>query len=252
MQQNEHARSIKRTLEVLEYFDEDHPSASVGEISRELGYPQSSTSILLKSLMALGYLAHDEKTRTYRPTPRVAMLGRGIRPQLFGDGTIMAALHDLNDRTGELIFLAARVGLSVHYIQVVQATNALRMHLRPGAIRPLVGSATGHLFLSALDDAQIARLVEATRAATPEAAVPDLATVMAEVGRIRTDGYVLSTQTVTPGGGVLAMLLPERVKGDSLAICLGGVGSVVVGKADRYLADMRDVVRRHIEHTEPV
>lgn len=249
--QNEHARSIKRTLEVLEYFDEDHPSASVGEISRVLGYPQSSTSILLKSLMSLGYLAHDEKTRSYRPTARVALLGRGVRPKLFGDGAIMAALHDLNDRTGELIFIAVRIGLSVHYLHVVPATNALRMHLRAGSIRPAVGSATGHLLLSALDDARIARTVEAARAGSPDEPVPDLATVMADVARIRADGHVLSTHTLTPGGGVLAMLLPDPPEGEPLAICLGGVGTVIVENGDRYLAAMRDVVRRHIVNRVP-
>ena len=77
--QQDQARSIKRTLEVLEYFDEENPSASVGGISKELGYPQSSTSILLKSLLNLGYLSYDDKTRTYRPTARVALIGRGIR-----------------------------------------------------------------------------------------------------------------------------------------------------------------------------
>src|SRR5690606_35115741 len=80
------SRSIKRTLEVLEFFDAEHPAVSVSEISRALGYPQSSTSILLKSLMELGYLHYDKVTRTYRPTARVALLGRNVQSYLFGDG----------------------------------------------------------------------------------------------------------------------------------------------------------------------
>lgn len=245
--QKEHARSIKRTLEVLEFFDEEHPSATVGEIARELGYPQSSTSILLKSLMDLGYLSHDERTRSYRPTARVAMLGRGARPQVFGDGALLAALHDLNDRTGELIFLAARVGLWVHYIYVIPATNALRMHLRAGAIRPLVGSATGHLFLSSMRDEDIVKAVEATRTGAADRVVPDLAEVFAEVKRIREQGFVLSSNTVTPGGGVLAMLLPNRGNGEPLAVCVGGVGSVIERNAERYLAEMREVMCLHMD-----
>ena len=79
------SRSIKRTLEVLEFFDSDHLVVSVSKISRALGYPQSSTSILLKSLGELGYLHYDRSTRTYRPTARVAFQGRGVQSHLFGD-----------------------------------------------------------------------------------------------------------------------------------------------------------------------
>jgi DNA-binding IclR family transcriptional regulator len=243
--QNDLARSIKRTLEVLEYFDEERPRASVSDISRELNYPQSSTSILLKSLMTLGYLAYDEKDRSYRPTARVALLGRTIRSFLLGDGDLMASLDDVSEKTGELIFLAASAGLSVHYVYVIPARNPLRMHLRSGAVRPLVGSATGHLFLAQRTDEEIADLVERARAASDGGTVPDLGVVMKDVRKIRRQGYVLSDQTVTPGGGVLGMMLPRDVDGQPLAMCLGGVGTVVLANADRFTKIMRESIARH-------
>ncbi|HEV2673780.1 MAG TPA: helix-turn-helix domain-containing protein [Aliidongia sp.] len=239
------ARSIKRTLEVLEYFDEENPSASVGSISRDLGYPQSSTSILLKSLLNLGYLSYDDKTRTYRPTARVALLGRGIRSHLLGDGNLMAALDELSTKTGELIFLASQAGLSVHYIHVIPATNPLRMHLRAGAVRPLAGSSSGHLFLAARTDADIATIVKRSQEVAEPGKAPDLDDVMREVRKIRKAGYVLSTRTVTPGGGVLGMMLPQQFEHQPLAICLGGVGSVVTENADRFVRIMADAIARH-------
>jgi DNA-binding IclR family transcriptional regulator len=249
--QNDQARSIKRTLEVLEYFDEFHPSASVGEIARELGYPQSSTSILLKSLMVLGYLAYDEKTRTYRPTARVAMLGRRIRPYFFGDGNVMAALNELNERTGELIFIAARAGFSIHYIYVVPAINPLRMHLRAGATRPVLGSAIGHLFLSTLPDDEVARTVQRAAQHGPKEPAPDLASILRSVRDIRQKGYVLSDRTMTPGGGVLAMMLPGDAGGEPMAICLGGVGSVILENSEKFVAAMHDVIERHVVPKAP-
>ena len=247
--QADQARSIKRTLEVLEYFDEDHPAASVGEISRELGYPQSSTSILMRSLMTLGYLSYDDRTRTYRPTARIALLGRGIRLRLFGDGSLMAAIDEISAKTGELVFLAARAGLAVHYIHVVQGTNPLRMHLRAGATRPLVGAATGYLFLSADDDDAIAATVERAIAAAPTGTVPDLDEVMREVRQIRLSGHVLSTRTYTPGGGVLGMLLPLEIDQQPLALCIGGVGSILVDNSETLLRAMRDAVDHNLRAT---
>ena len=240
------ARSIKRTLEVLEYFDEYKTRASVGEISRELGYQQSSTSILLKSLLNLGYLAHDEKTRTYSPTARVALLGRGIRAHILGDGNLMAALDEISSKTGELIFLASSAGLAVHYIYVIPATNPLRMHLRVGAVRPLTGSATGHLFLSIRTDAEIADIVRRTHEIDESGAQNQLDEVMRSVRKIRKKGFVLSTKTVTPGGGVLAMMLPLRFDSQAVAVCLGGVASVVVENADRYARVIQEAIARHM------
>lgn len=244
---NDQARSIKRTLEVLEYFDAEHTAASVGEIARELGYPQSSTSILLKSLMTLGYLAYDEKNRTYRPTARVGLLGRGIRPLLSGDRDLMPALEELSQKTGELIFLATRAGFSVQYIHVIPATNPLRMHLRSGATRSLVGSPVGRLFLSLQKDPEIATVVARSNESAGETEKVDLEAAMKEIRRIRKDGYVLSTNTSTRGGGVLGMLLPHEIDGQQLAICIGGVGSVICDNAERFIQAMREAIRRHVD-----
>jgi DNA-binding IclR family transcriptional regulator len=244
--QQDQARSIKRTLEVLEYFDEYKTRASVGEVSRELGYPQSSTSILLKSLLNLGYLAHDEKTRTYSPTARVALLGRGIRAHILGDGNLMAALDEISSKTGELIFLASSAGLAVHYIYVIPATNPLRMHLRVGAVRSLAGSATGHLFLSTRTDDEIADIVSRTQHIDGISAQNHHDEVMRSVRKIRKKGFVLSTKTVTRGGGVLAMMLPRQLDSQPVAVCLGGVASVVFENADRYARVIHEAIARHM------
>lgn len=192
--------------------------------------------------MSLGYLSYDETNRTYRPTSRVALLGRGVRPYFFGDGSVMAAMNELSERTGELIILAARTGLSIHYIHVIPATNPLRMHLRAGAVRPLVGSAVGHLFLSALSDPEVENAITLSlKLKSPNRFDPK--EVRQEVSEIRSAGYLLSTSTVTPGGGVLGMLLPGKID-QGLAICIGGVKSVLLDNADRFVADLRQVIKR--------
>src|SRR5690349_21704846 len=68
-------KSAGRVLEILEFFDEIRREASEAEIAHKLAYPQSSTSALLKSLTRLGYLDYDAASRTYLPSPRVALLG---------------------------------------------------------------------------------------------------------------------------------------------------------------------------------
>ena len=65
-------KSAKRVLQVFEYFGASRQQATVMEIAREFGYPQSSTSELLGCLVELGFLRRDRHTRMYRPSARVA------------------------------------------------------------------------------------------------------------------------------------------------------------------------------------
>ena len=60
-------KSVARTCQTLVYFDEVQRPLSVVEVSKELGYPQSSTSALLKSLVKLGFLTHDAERRVIFP-----------------------------------------------------------------------------------------------------------------------------------------------------------------------------------------
>ena len=72
-------KSAIRVFEVLEFFDEVQRDASLSDIARRLGYPVSSTSMLLQSMVDAGYLVQGEK-RVYRPTPRVTLLGSWVSP----------------------------------------------------------------------------------------------------------------------------------------------------------------------------
>ena len=240
------SRSIKRTLEVLEYFDADHLAVSVSEISRALGYPQSSTSILLRSLAELGYLHYDKPNRSYRPTARVALLGRGVQSYLFGNGSVMAALEEVSQRTGELVILAAPAGIVVQYIHVIPATNPIRMHLRTGAVRPMIGSAAGHLFLSAHSDDELVEEIARLDVTHGEHLI-GRDELTKQIRRIRRRGYAISTNTVTPGGGIVAMLLPGQFNGTPLAIGIGGVAGMITSNEKRFIAIMSEAIARHIE-----
>src|ERR1700730_16501487 len=127
-------KSSVRTIQVLEFFDELRASASVMDVSRALNYPQSSTSGLLKSLVALGYLAYDRYARLYTPTHRVALLGSWVEaPRLR---QVVQLMEELGRQTGETVMLGEQTGVIVRYIYVVPSRQLLRLHVGPGLVRP--------------------------------------------------------------------------------------------------------------------
>ncbi|MBM3595769.1 MAG: helix-turn-helix domain-containing protein [Alphaproteobacteria bacterium] len=50
------AKIARRIVEVLEFFDDGYPEATVMDIVRHYDHPKSSTSELLSSLVELGLL----------------------------------------------------------------------------------------------------------------------------------------------------------------------------------------------------
>jgi DNA-binding IclR family transcriptional regulator len=108
-------KSAQRALEVLEYFSDARPTATVMDIARSMGYPQSSTSELLNCLVSLGYLNRDRDQRTYRPTARVAVIGSSVQPELFRKGRLLAILDHLAEEAGVTVTLAHKVGMSVQH-----------------------------------------------------------------------------------------------------------------------------------------
>lgn len=92
-------KSAARVLEVFEYFAGRKAPATVGEVCASLGYPQSSTSVLLKSLLTLGYLSYDGTTRRYAPSEKVANLGSWIAHATNGMDDDEPAPQDSPDQT---------------------------------------------------------------------------------------------------------------------------------------------------------
>jgi DNA-binding IclR family transcriptional regulator len=165
-------KSARRALEVLEYFQGDRTEATVMDIARSMGYPQSSTSELLSCLVALGYLTRNRAARTYRPTARVAVLGARVQPKLFRDGRLLATMDEIAHETGVAIVLGNRVGLDIQYIHTAAPSDA-QVRIEDGATAALAHSAMGKAILAAVDRNYTRKLMHRVNAESePDMRVP--------------------------------------------------------------------------------
>jgi IclR family transcriptional regulator, acetate operon repressor len=240
-------KSAVRVLEVLELFDRLQREATVGEIARELGYPVSSTSILLGNLLERGYLRHGPDQRSYFPTPRVSLLGAWIEPLLTPSGEVLRLMAELGERTGETIILAAPTRDQAQYVHVVPATTTMRMHVGPGTMRPLVASGLGRTLLAAMPEDRVRHLVLRHKEGPLAAEFPvSFAALQRELASIRARGYSVTLRGVTPGAGLIGMLLPVRVDGLPLAVGIGGWANEMRNRQDEYVNLLREVTERHL------
>jgi DNA-binding IclR family transcriptional regulator len=214
-------KSSGRTIQILEYFADLRHEATICEVSRALGYPQSSTAALLHTLTEMGYMAFDRKTRTYRPTNSVAMLGAWVDQRLARSGPIPALMEAVADRTGDIVLLGRRNGLYLKFIHVIQSPNPAR-HCSVGTMRPLVNSGAGLAILSALPDAEIKRIAMRSNASGVALSPVNHADLVRAVESFRSMGYSI-TPTFAAGISVLSVALPDPSGDAPMVLAIGGV-----------------------------
>lgn len=230
-------KSVGRVFAVLEMFDEVKGAVNATQIERQLGYPQSSTLALLKSMVKLGYLSFDRIERTYYPTLRVAMLGEWLMTSLHGDGHLEALMDEVSQITGETVSLSCQNDLHMQFLKLRPGTKPLTLNIQPGEIAPLFGSVIGLTALSEKSDAEIAKIAERVnrRARQPDKKV-NVATALAEIGRIRETGYCVGYNSYIHSLGVAAWVIPSKVGGRSIVLS-------VAGPSDSIQAEEKDIIK---------
>lgn len=237
-------KSAGRVFQILEFFDNIRGSASATDVSAALGYPTSSTSILLRSMVKIGYVAYDSRHRTYHPTGRVRLLGNWIDEPLFGEGRLPIAIRDLNARTGNTTFVATRNGLSVQYIHVDQEQSTLGLRMNTGMQSPVATSTAGKVFLSRIPPAEVERLVWRINAERrPVEPLVDSKDLLAELAEIRATGVCVTYNSlVAPGTMVVAMPLPSKFSRPIMVMGVAGARDQMASQLDWIILAMKETI----------
>lgn len=234
-------KSATRAFEMLEYFKLSQQARSMSELATDLGYPKSSTTVLLKTLVKMGYLNYDRSRRVYFPTPKVTALGDWVPRALFGSGKVLDVLNDVHALTHEGLFIAVKNDVYLQYLKTRDSLHALRFHIDEGTVRPITRSAAGWVLLSAMPDDKIENMVRRSNIATGDPAKHiSLSDAYAEIAKIRKMGYGWAEGMPFQGGATLAVLLPIQIQEQPVALALGGVAERIKQNFDRYLAILRE------------
>lgn len=234
--QSSQVKSAMRALEIMEFFRAVKQPRSMSEISIALGYPQSSTTVLLKTLISLGYLNFNRKERLYFPTLKVSALGDWIASSLFSSQDILEVLHDIHTETGETVAISTKNDIYLQYIQIIQSVHALRFHVDANEIRPLTMSSNGWMLMSTMNDKAIDNTVRRANIITQKDGIRfEVEDMMARIQRIREQGYASAEHIPFVGGGTICVLLPITIQGQPVTIGLGGSLDRIKQNYDHYL-----------------
>ena len=238
-------KSATRVLEIFEYFDEVRRPVTIQDVAQALSYPHSSTAALLKSLVSLGYLEHDDRGKTFFPSIRISLLGNWVEAEALPIRNVQRLMRRLSADTGCTIILAASLGAYAQDVKVIQGTSPIRFHVKPSTKRMLAFSTIGRVLLSELPLPEARRLIHDALAAMPERR-ESMQEIEDELQRIRKRGLALYSDLVTPGATMLSMPIPIGPSGRSVAIGIAAPNEYFRNRKLPFTALLKNAIAEHI------
>lgn len=218
------AKIARRVIEVLEFFDEHRGQATVMEIARRYGRPQSSTSELLAILVEMGLLYKDFENRSFTPTPRAAMLGTLSQPSVVRDGRIAMLTERLVTQTCLGTAVMGMIGLDTQIFRwlpgAMPIAGPLGKDLSGGLRERLNDNAAGWLLLSTIPAWRRAGLIHRLRAEAPPDRKFSLAGLNERVESCERRGYAVGPAGFGTKAQMCTVLVPTSDTERPLALGL--------------------------------
>ena len=141
-------RQIENLVALLEYFAERQKPATLADIVRQFDWPRSSAFNILTTLIEAGYLYEPRARGGYYPTQRWLQLGQALAEGEPVPEALRNIIRTLAATTGETAWISAPSSLFAVFLDVVEATAAVRYAAAPGQRVPIHITASGQALLS--------------------------------------------------------------------------------------------------------
>lgn len=236
-------KSASRTFEVLELFRDRRQPLRLNEIYLALGYPQSSTTNLLKSMVIDGYLNYNRNSRTYLPTLQVASLGSWLYGHIASGHGLDWLVDELFRRTDETVVLVTQNDLFIQYMLMRIPNHPHKRPPHPGEMRLMLDSTSGMALMSQMRDKEIDKIYRYSNyyELNSEKRI-DLDQVMHHMRWIRHTGYCYWPDHPVSGIASIAIPLGEHLHGIPLVIGIGGTTERLSRRRVEIVDIMREVI----------
>ncbi|MGE4218738.1 MAG: IclR family transcriptional regulator [Alphaproteobacteria bacterium] len=151
-------RTLRRSLDILEAFDEAHRRMTVAEISEQIGLSRTTSLRLVQSLESAGYLVRLADQR-YCLSLKLLDLARNVDSTLDIRAIVQPRLQELVYLTGETVALNMRHGLERICIDVAIPNTHLVRVVATGERVPLPIGAIGRVLSAYLDPTELERVI---------------------------------------------------------------------------------------------
>ena len=212
-------QSLARALAILNRLAAAEEGATLTEVAQQVGLSPSTAHRLLTTLEGERYVHFDAERRLWSVGVQAFVAGSGFLKTRSLAAAARPHMRALMEDGGETVNLAVEDGGEAVYLAQVECRQMMRAFARPGGRVPLHCSSVGKALLSAMGEAELAR-------------------VLHRHGLAR-----LTVKTVTSGAALREDLRAARARGYAVddeenAVGLRCVAAVVFNEAAEPVAAM--------------
>ncbi len=201
-----HAPAVEKAFRLLRYVANSDEALRLSDLARDLGFSKSTTHGLIHALVATGALIQSPKDKRIYLGPATVELALKNQNYLQLGREAQPSLDELRDFINETVFF----GLMRPWRALIMATSEPRGSMKisspPGFSIPLLAGALGKVFLSQLDDTEVAQIIK--EQGLPEYtqfSITHEQTYLNEIGHVRRSGYALDRGEYLSGVNAIAV-----------------------------------------------
>ncbi len=209
--------SVQHALNILNLFDGTHAELGNSDIARLLNMNPGTVAGLIYTLRINRYLDQNPDNRKYRLGLKLAERAFVLLDQIDLRKIAAPIMENLLEWSGESVNLAIHDFQEVVYIERLFGGHSLGIRSELGKRAPLHSTALGKAILANFDQNEIQSILVDYKftAVTPKTIV-DLDKFLAELEKVKKDGYAVDEQENELGGRCIAAPIMDHT-GKSIA-----------------------------------
>ena len=211
------SKSLEKGLKILTLFNRETPVLTQSQIAKTLGLNMTSTYRYINTLVELGYLEKDKKTREIRTSILCILLCTNLMRATDRLRMIKEVVDRIHSENNISIDVAFVVDDAIAHIYHREAQETLTYLLPDYSKNCLHNTALGKAYLSSLPDAQIAAKVDTLNlVAKTEKTIVDKKLLAKELKKIKARQFAIAEEEYLSGLIAIGAPLYDSMSGKGI------------------------------------
>ena len=209
MSRPDFVQSLERGLAVIRAFDAAHPELTLSEVAAATSVTRAAARRFLLTLAELGYVRSDG--RLFSLTPKVLELGYAYLSSLSLPDVAEPHLETLAAEVNESSSISVLDRDDVVYVARVPVSRIMAVTISVGTRFPAYATSMGRVLLAGLPADQLEEYLSRVRLQRlTSRTVSSLASLRAELARVKAQGWAIVNQELEEGLRAVAAPIRDR------------------------------------------
>jgi DNA-binding IclR family transcriptional regulator len=234
-------QSLARAIQIIEFIARNHNSASLTQISQNVGLSKSTVHGLISTLEDFNYVYQDQVTGFYQLGLKLFEMGQVVYSSMDLRAVAYPFLVELSQKYQETVHLALLSGAEVVYIEKVDSSRSVRIISEIGGRNPTYCTGVGKVLLAGLPADEVEKIVKTTGMKKyTQNTIDNLDQLKACLAEISQQGYAYDLEEIEMGLRCVAAPIKNHLGTIIAGISLSGPTNRI--SDDLLVTLSRDVV----------